>query len=125
VSHFTKVKTQILNDSKSLKKAVDNLGFQLVEKGKCRGYSGVQTCDYVVALPGEFDLSFNIQSNGKLEMVGDFWQGHISKYLGDDAKKLTQEFNKVRITRDARRKGYSVQSKKLDSGVEKLFIFIP
>ena len=122
MSHFTQVESQIINDITSLDKAVKDLGFHLVKGGKCRGYQGTKTCDYVVKLPGQFDLGFNVQSDGKLKMVGDFWGGHISKYLGSNAKKLVQKFNQVRITKDARKKGYSVRPKVLNDGRTKLYI---
>ncbi len=71
----------LLVDEKAITQAANSLGFIISSKKDCRGYNGQKTkCDLVLNLPGQNDLGFNKTANG-YEMVADFWNDHLSKYL--------------------------------------------
>lgn len=94
MSHWFKLHTR-LTDRESIIAAANNLGYTVKQNTECRGYRGNRTqCDMVLLLPGEYDLGFNFNPQTReYEIVADFWQDHISRYLGNKEKirKLEQE----------------------------------
>ena len=101
MSHITTVQTQF-NDLEALKAAAKNLGAELTacESG-VRYWSGRQPADYMIALPGNYDLGFKQQqTDGTFSMVcdgellsGDFGRGGEGrKIIGENAFRLKQEY---------------------------------
>lgn len=131
MSHFVKVKT-VIKDMALLRRAASNLGYLVIRDGHVRGYNnGTQKADYVLKLPGNYDVGFSKNDiTGEYEVIADFWMDHISKYIGhpnaqtDQEKmgKLLQEYSKEAIVQQARNLGYvPIMEKNHDSMLEMRF----
>lgn len=84
MSHWFSVKTKFLSKTAIERAANEVFGCAVRHRSICRGYNGQRkTCDLVMQLPGEYDLGFEKQSDGSYGVSADFWDKHISKYLGD------------------------------------------
>lgn len=97
MSHWTKIKVKIDSET-AIIKAANELGYLVKKNSICRGYQGNTTkCDLVLVLPGEYDLGFIKNENtGEYEIIADFWQNHLSQYLGNEKliNKATNEEEK-------------------------------
>jgi len=90
------VKTRFISEM-AIKKAANSLGYTVRHNQNCRGYNNMTTaCDLVMRLPGEYDVGFQKQTGG-YELVADFWDNHISQYLGDPVamQKASNQANKL------------------------------
>lgn len=115
MSHYVKVSTQIKN-MEIMKKVAREMGYLIMKNTLCRGYGRqTQECDYVLMLPGEYDLGFQYNKEKVCyEIVADFWRDHISKYLGienaeteeEKIGKLLQNYAKEQVLDVGRRLGY-------------------
>lgn len=125
MSHFVSVKTT-LNDMSALRRAASNLGFIVVRDSYVRGFNdNFMKADYVLKLPGDYDVGFTKNKNGTYEIKADFWYDHISKYLGhqnpqtDEEKigKLLQEYSREIVLEQARSLGYMPIMEKNNDGI--------
>jgi hypothetical protein len=83
MSHWFSVKTRFQSVS-AIEKAAHEFGCMLRHRQNCRGYADQKKeCDLVMALPGEYDLGFEKQTDGSYTVSADFWSDHISEYLAD------------------------------------------
>lgn len=95
MSHWFTIKTRLQSES-AIKKAGNKLGFMVVHNQNCRGFRENKTkCDLVLKLPGSYDLGF-LRIEGGFDVVADFWQDHISKYLANpevlaEAEKIARQ----------------------------------
>ena len=122
MSHFTSIQTQV-RDIAALRDACTELGFDVLENARARGYSANNVPgDYVIKLKGPYDIALNKQPDGTFAMTTDWWDGHVEKEAGTSFGKLMQLYAVHKATREARRKGYSVRRKSQNDGSIKLCI---
>jgi len=128
-SHLVNVSTTI-KDPKALEAACKALGVELHVGGTARFYFGhSQPCDYVIKLPGRYDLGFKKQADGTYAFVADeeliggksgtdgFGRGDQGrKILGEDCRRLKQEYAFCVMQAEARRKGRTIQRQNLPNG---------
>lgn len=129
MSHLTTLKT-IFNDVDSLRAAVESFGLKLEEGGECRYFSGRPRVDYLVKLPGNYDVGFKHEADGSLNIMCDsemykptIYNGQKSEAYarwGEGFQKLSAEYNAQRITSMYRRKGYSVSREQRQDGTIKM-----
>ncbi len=117
MSHLATVTTTI-KDIQALKDAARALGLELLTGGRVRGYGGTlyEETDYMIKLPGPFDIGFRKQSDGTFAMESDGGLMHgwynseagMAK-IGRNAGRLKQEYAYAVLQAEARRKGRTVQ----------------
>jgi len=122
VSHFTNIITQI-KDLAALANACKELGVELLQGGKARGFAGnTRSGEAVIKLKGPYDIALNKQSEGNYELATDWWNGHVEKEVGTNFARLLQLYGVHKTMREARKKGYLASRKTLPNGAIKLTI---
>jgi hypothetical protein len=122
MSHFTTIQTQI-RDIEALRSACAELGLNLLQNAKARGYLDNQLPgEYIIQLKGPYDIALNRQPNGSFQLTCDWWHGHVEKEVGAKYGKLLQLYGVHKAIREARRKGCIVQRKSQQDGSIKLVI---
>lgn len=129
MSHLTTIKT-VYNDVEALREAVESYGLTLKQGGQCRFFSGQPHVDYLVAMPGKYDVGFNQNSDGTLSIVCDselykptIYNGQTSepyRLWGPQFEGLTTEYNTRRATTIYQQKGYTVTRETRQDGSVKL-----
>ena len=121
MSHLSTVTTKI-KDIQALREAAKALGLELKTCGRVRGYGGVlyKETDYMIVLPGPFDLGFRKQSDGTYAMECDegLMQGWYDSEagmtkIGRNAGKLKTEYAYAILQAEARRRGRQIQRQDL------------
>ena len=123
MSHLTTVKTQI-KDMSAAADAAKELGCQFTKGGRVRYYYSTQDADYVLHLPGKYDLGFKLQEDGTYSFLcdnellsGSFGRNDASRvHLGDNAGRFRQEYAAAVAMRAARKKGLSAFRKTREDG---------
>ncbi len=122
MSHFTNIITQI-KDLAALANACKELGVELLQGGKARGFAGnTRSGEAVIKLKGPYDIALNKQSEGNYELATDWWNGHVEKEVGTNFARLLQLYGVHKTMREARKKGYLASRKTLPNGAIKLTI---
>lgn len=122
MSHFTSVQTQV-RDIAALRDACAELGLEVIENGRARGYNTNDVPgEYVLRLKGPYDIAVNRQPDGTFALTTDWWDGHVEKEAGAGFGRLLQLYAVHKATREARRKGYIVQRRSQQDGSIKLCI---
>lgn len=122
MSHFTSIQTQI-RDIEALRSACAEMGLLVLQNTYARGYrSNQHKGEYVIKLKGPYDIALNKQPDATYGLTTDWWHGHVEKEVGKDYGRLLQLYGVHKASREARRKGYSVQRKQLKDGSIKLCI---
>ena len=122
MSHFVTIKTQI-KDLAALRDACAELGLAVLDRAEARGFAGAtHKGDHVLRLKGPFDIAVNQQPDGSLGLTCDWWDGHVEKEVGSQYGRLLQLYATHKATREARRKGLSVQRTLRTDGSIKLTI---
>jgi len=116
MSHFSEVKTKI-KDREILKKALKNLGHEIVEGVnsagvEVRGYFGsTQEADFKILTSTHYDIGFKENHEGCYELVGD-WE-LLPKVSGinqeEFSKSLKREYAHQMIRSVADQLGYTVE----------------
>ena len=120
MSHFTKIQTQV-KDVEALRAACAELNLEMAEKTEARGFgSNCYPGDYVIRLQGPYDIALSRQPDGNFVLTTDWWGGHVEKEVGKNFGRLLQLYGVHKATRDAHKRGLSVQRKLLKDGVIKL-----
>ena len=122
MSHFTTIKTQI-RDIGALREACGELGLELLQKAEARGYgSNRQRAEFVIRLKGPYDVALTRQIDGTYGLSTDWWDGHVEKEVGSNYGRLLQLYATHKTTREARKRGLSVQRAQRADGSIKLVI---
>jgi len=113
MSHFTTIKTKII-DKEYLKKALDDLGYAYEEgKLKCRGFAGQQTDVEIRIKPKEgFDFGFKKEGNVYV-LVGDWW-GIKDIDKDEFIDKLTQRYAYCVVKNQLTSKDFTFIEEKVD-----------
>jgi hypothetical protein len=110
-----------ITDIEALKSAAKDLKLELTEKGPVRYYYGAQEADYVLKLPGKYDLGFIKQGDGTYQFLADneliggragtdgYGRGDAGrKVLGENCQNLYQRYRYRQFERRARARGLLV-----------------
>ena len=126
MSHFTKLKTQIL-DRKCLLKALKNLNYVFEEHSTIRGYNRrTRKADIVIKTNGSYDVGFVRKSNLEpFQIIAD-WYG-AAQAVGcsrkDFINKIQREYATTKVLYELRKKGYRIRSRSItDTGEIKLLV---
>lgn len=106
MSHFSKITAQI-KDLKALKDAAESMGFTLLEDANCRYYYGEEHSDYVIKLPGSYDIAVTKQGD-TFSMAADFYGRNVSSYVGQGAQLLIQQYAIQKIKNEVARMNLSI-----------------
>jgi len=122
MSHFATIQTEI-KDSAALRAACEEMGLPVEENAEARGYYTNRTPgEFVIRLKGPYDIAVNRDGNGNYTLTTDWWEGHVEKEVGPQFGRLRQLYAVHKASVEARRKGYTVQRRKLNNGSIKLTI---
>jgi hypothetical protein len=121
MSHFVAIKTSV-RDVNALRKACEELGLELLEKGTARGYAkNVIKGDYVIRLKGPYDIAVNLDlESGSYGLSTDWYAGHVEKEVGKDYSRLLQLYAVHKTQIEARKKGLSCRRLSLADGSVKM-----
>lgn len=113
-----------ITDLEALKTAARDLGLELTEKGQMRYYSGTKEADWVLTLPGRYDLGFVKQKDGSYSFLSDneliggrsgsdgYGRADAGrKVLGENCQNLYQRYRYRQFERQARARGLSVRER--------------
>jgi len=114
VSHFVSVSLKI-RDTNILKRAVEALGYHLIENAVARGYKDKQA-DYVIRLNGPYDVAVVYKSD-HYELEADFWEGYVESELGKGLSKLRREYAKQLALAVAEEQGFELENMSEENGV--------
>lgn len=109
MSHFTKISTQI-KDLETLSVAAEKMGFRVAKNTNCRYYYGVQKREFVIKLPGEYDVAATKEGE-YYTLEADFWGNHVSKYVGSNGEMLMQKYAAEKARIEAFKNGLGVTEK--------------
>jgi len=122
--------TAVIKDLHALRAAINTLGLTLQEGGRARYYHGESDpCDYVIPLPGRYDIGFCSRPDGAFEIVGDsdIFNGvnnsltqDATQHLGPKLGRLLQQYSLQVLTKQAMLKGASVSRHMLENGFLKI-----
>ena len=119
MSHFVTIKTQI-KDIEALRTACTELGFPIEENTEARGIGTLQHGDYVIRLKGPCDIAVQWQADRTFGLSTDWWGGHVEQEVGKNYGRLLQIYAVHKASREARKRGLTVQRTALQSGAIKL-----
>jgi len=118
MSHFTTIKTQI-RDTEALRAACSELGLELIQNAEARGYYHQTTKgDYVIRLKGPYDVAANRQADGNFGLTTDWFNNHVAAEVGANYGRLVQLYGVHKATIEARKKGWTVQRKKVGDNIK-------
>lgn len=129
MSHITEVKT-LIKDAQAIEDAAKKLDCKLDTNAQPRYYGSAyggresKSCDYVLRLPGKYDLGLKKNAGGTYDFVADnelfsgsFGRDDASRrFLGEDASRFRQEYAASVAMRAARRKNVSVFRSQREDG---------
>lgn len=129
MSHLTTVSTTF-RDPEAIKAAAKALGVEVVANAKARFYSGLSgDCDLVLKLKGRYDLGLRRNDKGTYEFICDeeliggrhgtdgYGRGDPGRALiGEEGKRLKQEYAFQVLAAEARRKGRTIRRENLANG---------
>ncbi len=126
MSHFTKLKTKIL-DKNCLLKALRNLNYVFEENSTIRGYNRrTRKGNVVIKTNGEYDIGFVRKSNELPFQILADWYG-AAQAVGcsrkDFMNKVQKEYATTKVLHELRKKGYRIKSRSIsNTGEIKLLV---
>jgi hypothetical protein len=115
-----------IKNIKSLDKACLKLGLKLdLNKKSAKYYAGnTMRCDGVISCPGtSYEIALKQESDGSYSMFMDSYDSTLSKAVGHDCGKLSQQYQVEEHKRIAKKAGKEVLScKTLENGTIELRI---
>lgn len=121
MSHFTTIQTQI-KDLDALRAACSELGFGLLQHVEARGIGTQQRAEHVIRLKGPCDVALHRETNGTFGLSTDWWGGYVEQEVGKNYGRLLQLYAVHKASREARKRGLSVQRALRTDGSIKLTI---
>lgn len=118
MSHFTTVKTQIL-DLNCLELALKELDYRVIHQARIRGWENQQRkADLVASFPPllcEYDIGFVANRETQAyDMVADWWA--IAERIGRDQKEVTQgivqRYAYHKVLKEVKAQGFMVSEQK-------------
>ena len=118
MSHISKIELEV-KDLGTLKQACTRLGLNLHEGQKTFKWYGQEDgrCDHAIRIPGATYEIGVIKTGDLYELECDYFDSAIGKAIGQSGGLLKQAYAIERTKTEARRKGYSIIEKTIDSGI--------
>lgn len=121
MSHFTSVKTQIM-DLDSLQLALGELDYRVIHEARIRGWENQQRKAQMVAsfpdLLCEYDIGFvrNEQSQ-TYDMVADWWaiEERTGQRQVDLAQQIVQRYAYQKVMKEVKARGFMVSQEKQEA----------
>ncbi len=118
MSHFTSVKTQIM-DLNSLELALTELDYRVIHEARIRGWENQQKKAKLVArfpdLLSEYDIGF-VQSsdNRTYDMVADWWaiEESVGQSQADIAQAIVQRYAYQKVMKEVKARGFMISEEK-------------
>jgi len=126
MSHFTKLKTKIL-DKNCLLKALTNLNYVFEENSTIRGYNRrTRRGNIVIKANGDYDIGFVRKSNEEPFQILADWYG-AAQSIGcsrkDFINNVQKEYATTKVLHELRKKGYRIKSRSIsNTGEIKLLV---
>jgi len=126
MSHFTKLKTKIL-DKECLLKALKSLNYVIEEDSKIRGYNRrTRNGNVVIKTNGDYDVGFVRKSTDLPFQILADWYG-AAQAIGCSRKefinKIQKEYATTKVLLELRKKGYRIKSRSIsNTGEIKLLV---
>jgi len=123
VSHFTKLKTKLV-DVSVLRQALVDLGYQ-VSRGavQVRGYAdSTRLAELAVKVGPDYGIGF-VRDGGTYSIVADWWQVNRDSGIEERTftQKLTQRYAYLKVLAEAKRHSWTkVQERALEDGTVEL-----
>ncbi|MGM3305705.1 DUF1257 domain-containing protein [Anabaena sp. WFMT] len=120
MSHFTTIKVQIKN-GEVLHKVLKELGHQVEQNTKVRGYSGDTTnAEYVIRQSNGYDLGFRKQGEN-YEIVADFWGAKINQQ--EFVNSISQKYACKTLMETIQAEGFNVEEEEvLEDGTVRVVV---
>jgi len=119
MSHISKIELEI-KDIDTLRKACSRLGLEFMKEQKVfKWYGSRGECDHAIKVPNatyEIGVKKSQHGNG-YELVCDYYDKGIEKAIGKQGGLLKQAYAVEKTKAEARRKGYTVIEKNVDTGI--------
>jgi len=120
MSHFTTIKVEIKNGI-ILQEVLEELGYQVANNTKVRGYQGNTTqAEYVIKQNNGYDLGF--RRNGEnYELIADFWGARINQK--EFVNSISQKYAHKTLIQSANEQGFNIEEEEiLEDGTVRLVV---
>ena len=114
MSHISKVKVLVF-DISALRAAAQKMGFQLLENASPRAYSPQPTANYVVRLPGRYDVGVRKAKVG-YTLEADYYTGDVERHVGKGCGLLLQCYSAEVLRKQAASKSMRYSESQLPDG---------
>lgn len=121
MSHFTTIQTQI-KDLDALRATCVEMGFDLLGNVEARGVGTQLRGEHVIRLKGPCDIALQRETNGTFGLSTDWWGGYVEQEVGPNYGRLLQLYAVHKASREARKRGLTVQRAQRSDGSIKLTI---
>lgn len=110
MSHFTRVRTQ-LRDLQTIKRVLEDFGYQVTENAQVRGYMGQHTkADIVAVTASGYDIGFRKEGESVVA-VADFWGLHIDRE--QFLKQVAQRYAYITVMEQAETRGWQATAEEV------------
>ena len=120
MSHFTTIKVQI-KQGKILHQVLQELGYEVEQNTKVRGYIGNTTqAEYVIRQKNGYDLGFRKQGEN-YELVADFWGAKINQQ--EFVNNISQKYAHKTLMETIQTEGYNIEEEEvLEDGTVRVVV---
>jgi hypothetical protein len=117
MSHISKIELEV-KDLVMLSQACASLGLTLIRgRKRFKWYGDSALCDHVIKVPGAMYEIGVVRQKDSYELNCDFYDSGIENVIGRQAGLLKQAYAVAKTKIEARKKGYSVLERTIDTGV--------
>jgi hypothetical protein len=117
MSHISTIELEV-KDLGILGQACSKVGLELVKGQKTHKWYGRDShCDHAIKVTGAHYEIGVVQKDGQYELKCDFYDRNIEQAIGKQGGLLKQAYAVEKARVEARRKGYSVLEKRIDTGI--------
>ncbi|MDB9373902.1 DUF1257 domain-containing protein [Nodularia sphaerocarpa] len=120
MSHFTTIKVQI-KQGEILHQVLQELGYEVEQNTKVRGYSGKSTqAEYVIRQKNGYDLGFRKQGEN-YELVADFWGAKINQR--EFVNNISQKYAHKTLMETIQTEGFNIEEEEvLEDGTVRVVV---
>ena len=110
MSHFTKVKTRIV-DRAILEKTLQDLNYRIAPTNEVAGWQGAtRKADLVVKTRGPYDVGFTKNGDNSFDIIADWWG--LKTSIGLDRQQFVNQINQRyaynKVVSEVKARGFSV-----------------
>lgn len=128
MSHFTRLRTAI-KDREVLERCLEQMGYDVLEGGRIRGFSGRRRVDLRVPVRRGYEIGFKQAQDGTYEVIADWWgvegtdrgdfSRRLERQLEDIQREVRQQYALETVLEKSREQGFDVveQQQQADGSV--------